>query len=197
MSDFENVDEYENTCDFKEFIKDAYISYDYKNGRLLIFQPSGSSYNFAYVCNLRNIEWSIIETKLSKTINGYPFSLAISGYCLKDVSSITDLDAESVPREGMLITRPLSLDAPEVHKTVDTIIQRGKFEKGFVKQVLWGSNDLINWHLVASSNSHILRHVHGTPFKWFRIGVIATLKCDETLTGCSISYTPKLTNKLR
>lgn len=197
MSDFENVDEYENTCDFKEFIKDAYISYDYKNGRLLIFQPSGSSYNFAYVCNLRNIEWSIIETKLSKTINGYPFSLAISGYCLKDVSSITDLDAESVPREGMLITRPLSLDAPEIHKTVDTIIQRGKFRKGCIKQVLWGSNDLIHWHLVASSNSHILRHVHGTPFKWFRVGVIATLKGDETLTGCSISYTPKLTNKLR
>lgn len=110
-----------------------------------------------------------------------------------NISTITD----GTEGTGFIVTRPLSLDMPEVHKTVDAIIQRGKFRKGCIKQALWGSRDLIHWHLVASSDSHILRNVHGTPYKWFRIGVIATLKDDEALTGCSINYTPKLTNKIR
>lgn len=181
---------------FNEFIKDAQIVYDYINQRLIVFNPTekAGETNTAYAYSLASRSWSFVENSIYKKLNSYPEALGVTrGGGIVNLSTITD----GTEGTGMLVTRPLSLDAPEVHKTVDTIIQRGKFRKGCIKQALWGSRDLIHWHLVASSNSHILRHVHGTPFKWFRVGVIATLKDDETLTGCSISYTPKLMNKLR
>lgn len=181
---------------FREFIKEAQIVYDYPNQRVIVFRPlaDGEEENIAFTYSLLSKTWSTMPCSLTGKINSYPDALAVmNGKGIVNLSTITD----GTKGTGMLVTRPLSLDAPEVHKTVDTIIQRGKFRKGCIKQALWGSRDLIHWHLVASSNSHILRHVHGTPFKWFRVGVIATLKDDETLTGCSISYTPKLMNKLR
>lgn len=181
---------------FREFIKDAQIVYDYTNQRVIVFRPlaEGEKENIAFAFSLLSKTWSTMPCSLTGKINSYPDALAVmNGKGIVNLSTITD----GTEGTGMLITRPLSLDMPEVHKTVDAIIQRGKFRKGCIKQALWGSRDLIHWHLVASSDSHILRNVHGTPYKWFRIGVIATLKDDEALTGCSINYTPKLTNKIR
>ena len=179
---------------FREFIKEAQIIYDYINQRLIVFKPAtAGSTNIAYAYSLASRSWSFVENDIYKKLNSYPEALGVSTGGVVNLSTITD----GTEGTGLIVTRPLSLDMPEVHKTVGAIIQRGKFRKGCIKQALWGSRDLIHWHLVASSDSHILRNVHGTPYKWFRIGVIATLKDDEALTGCSINYTPKLTNKIR
>ena len=179
---------------FRDFIKEAQIIYDYTNQRLIVFKPAtAGSTNIAYAYSLASRSWSFVENDIYKKLNSYPEALGVSAGGVVNLSTITD----GTEGTGLIVTRPLSLDMPEVHKTVDAIIQRGKFRKGCIKQALWGSRDLIHWHLVASSDSHILRNVHGTPYKWFRIGVIATLKDDEALTGCSINYTPKLTNKIR
>lgn len=179
---------------FREFIKEVQIIYDYINQRLIVFKPAETGgTNIAYAYSLASKSWSFVENDIYKKLNSYPEALGVSAGGVVNLSTITD----GTEGTGFIVTRPLSLDMPEVHKTVDAIIQRGKFRKGCIKQALWGSRDLIHWHLVASSDSHILRNVHGTPYKWFRIGVIATLKDDEALTGCSINYTPKLTNKIR
>ena len=180
---------------FRDFIKEAQIIYDYTNQRLIVFKPAtAGSTNIAYAYSLASRSWTFIENDIYQKLNSYPEAIGVSaGGGVVNISTITD----GTEGTGFIVTRPLSLDMPEVHKTVDAIIQRGKFRKGCIKQALWGSRDLIHWHLVASSDSHILRNVHGTPYKWFRIGVIATLKDDEALTGCSINYTPKLTNKIR
>ena len=98
---------------------------------------------------------------------------------------------------GLLVTRPLKLGMPDQLKTVNTVIQRGNFQKGHVKTVLYGSSDLIHWHLVASSKTHILRGLHGTPYKYFRIVLLTNLSMDESITSCTIGYTPKQTNQLR
>ena len=180
---------------FRDFIKEAQIIYDYTNQRLIVFKPANTvSTNIEYAYSLASRSWTFIEIDIYQKLNSYPEAIGVSaGGGVVNISTITD----GTEGTGLIVTRPLSLDMPEVHKTVDAIIQRGKFRKGCIKQALWGSRDLIHWHLVASSDSHILRNVHGTPYKWFRIGVIATLKDDEALTGCSINYTPKLTNKIR
>ena len=180
---------------FRDFIKEAQIIYDYTNQRLIVFKPAtAGSTNIAYAYSLASRSWTFIENDIYQKLNSYPEAICVSaGGGVVNISTITD----GTEGTGFIVTRPLSLDMPEVHKTVDAIIQRGKFRKGCIKQALWGSRDLIHWHLVASSDSHILRNVHGTSYKWFRIGVIATLKDDEALTGCSINYTPKLTNKIR
>lgn len=109
----------------------------------------------------------------------------------------TETQEQSTNRTCFLITRPLKLDAPDVLKTVDTVIQRGNFRKGHIKTILYGSRDLYSWHLIASSRDHILRGFRGTPYKYFRIVLICDLEKDESIAGCTIGFTPRLTTKLR
>jgi len=97
----------------------------------------------------------------------------------------------------MLVTRPLKLDAANVLKTVDTIIQRGYFRKGHVKTILYGSRDLFNWQLVSSSEDHYLRGFSGSPYKYFRVVLLCSLSADESVSGCTVQFTPRLTNQPR
>lgn len=105
--------------------------------------------------------------------------------------------SEDIRKNALLITRPLKLDAPDILKTIDTIIQRGKFEKGHVKTILYGSRDLFNWHLVYSSTDHYLRGFRGTPYKFFRIVLLCKLSKDESIFGCTVQYTPRLLDQPR
>ena len=95
------------------------------------------------------------------------------------------------------MTRPFKLDMPDVMKTIDTIIQRGNFRRGNVKQILYGSRDLVNWFPVYSSVDHYLRGFRGTPYKYFRIALKCSLTDDESLSGMSVQFTPRYTNQPR
>ena len=99
--------------------------------------------------------------------------------------------------QSVIVTRPLKLDAPDLLKTIDTIIQRGVFRNGSVKTILYGSRDLFNWHYIYSSNDHYLRGFRGTPFKYFRIVLICDLQQDESIFGCTVQYTPRFINQPR
>jgi hypothetical protein len=101
------------------------------------------------------------------------------------------------PVNGLLITRPLKLDQPDILKTIDTIIQRGYFRKGHVKTILYGSRDLFNWQLIYSSTDHYLRGFRGTPYKYFRIVLLCSLTKDESIFGCTVQYTPRLLDQPR
>lgn len=98
---------------------------------------------------------------------------------------------------AVLVTRPIKLDAPDMLKTIASIIQRGKFKKGHVAQVLYGSRDLINWFCMCSSVDHYLRGFRGVPFKYFRLMLICKLDEEETLYGCSVQFETRFLNKLR
>ena len=98
---------------------------------------------------------------------------------------------------ALVVTRPFKLGQQDVLKTIDTIIQRGYFRSSHVAQVLYGSRDLFNWHVVWSSADSYLRGLHGTPYKYFRLALICQLGEDESLYGCTVQFTPRLTNKPR
>jgi hypothetical protein len=103
----------------------------------------------------------------------------------------------SVLTPQLLVTRPLKLDAPDLLKTIDTVIQRGYFRKGHVKTILYGSRDLFNWKLIYSSTDHYLRGFRGTPYKYFRIALLCSLTKDESIFGCTVQYTPRLLDQPR
>lgn len=68
-----------------------------------------------------------------------------------------------------------------------------------VKQVLYGSNDLKHWYAVSSSADQYLRGRFGTPYKFFRLLVIAPSTLDESkcVTGATFDVQPRLNNTLR
>ena len=182
---------------FLAFLAGCQMVYDYVHQRIFVYNPTKEDgtpkYTYAYVFSLKSKMWGMVFTNLASTINAYPEALAMT-HAGKLVSfSETD---ETVCK-GLYITRPLKLEAADVHKTISALIQRGHFQRGDVGTVLYGSRDLYTWHLIWSSKDQYLRGFRGTPYKYFRIAGLATLTDGKSIFGASVNFEPRHTNQLR
>ena len=175
----------------KDFLAEAEMIYDYPRQRLYAYNPKTS---YAYVYSLKSKQWSTTPTDIRKAVNSYPQTIAVT----KDgkVVDYSKIDPTKGVR-GLLVTRPLKLGAPDVMKTIRSVIQRGYFHKGHVRTILYGSRDLLEWHVISSSADHILRGISGTPFKYFKVALLCQLDPEEAIFGCTIEYLPKMTDRPR
>lgn len=178
------------TAPFLEFIAECGMLYDYVHQRVIVYNPK---YTYAYVYSLKSKEWGMMYSTIEAGINSYPEALAVD----HDGALLNFSSMDGEPTKGLFVTRPLKLETPDVLKTMDTVIQRGHFQKGHVQSVLYGSRDLFNWHLIWSSKDHYLRGFRGTPYKYFRIACVAALSDDESIFGASLQFTPRQTNQPR
>ena len=206
-----------------DYLKEARILYDYVNQRVIVFKPaSGEGNNYAYVYNLASRQWSFLPHQLSRTVNLYPYALALDkhGRLLdygkpklnadvsnpaSGVGSRVELKPNSdklgvatpITVSGWFVTRALKLNAGEVLKTIRTLIVRGSFERGAVRTMLWGSRDLRHWVAVAASADSVIRGISGSPYKYFRVGVKCDLGAEDYVTGCTIEFEPRRRDRLR
>jgi hypothetical protein len=113
-------------------------------------------------------------------------------------AKVIDLSATdtSIMGAGMIVTRPIKLSSNNL-KTLRALIQRGMFETGHIQQVLYGSNDLFNWFVVASSADEQLRALGGSPYKYYKLAIVSKLRAGESLDGFSLDYYERFVNKLR
>ena len=178
---------------FIEYIKECAMSYDYANQRIIVFNKN---HPYAYVFSLRSKTWGMIPSNFNNPINSYPNSYIMTkDNTLINVSNSGNEHSKAV--KGIIITRPLKLDSPDLLKTITQSIHRGVFEKGHVKSVLYGSRDCINYVPITSSTDHTIRSIHGSPYKYFRFAIITELLPGESLSGTSIIFETRQTNKLR
>jgi hypothetical protein len=193
------------TATFRQFLKACRMVYDYPNQHIILYNPS---YTYAYILSLKSKQWGMIYSTIQSHANAYPNAIALALQSTDDKSKyldVLDFSQTGSPQNSvmdisstqLLITRPLKLDAPDILKTIRTIIQRGRFATGHVTIILYGSRDLIHWHLIRSSKNHISRALGGTPFRYFRIAVAATLLPGESISGASIDFDPRYQNRLR
>ena len=143
----------------------------------------------------------MMQANIKEGLNSYPECLALTNANeIVNFSKEVGTSSESVTdehRKALLVTRPMKLDNPDVMKTVDTVIQRGKFHNGDIQSILYGSRDLQSWFPVWSSTDHYMRGFSGTPYKFFIIVLLCDLNKKDSIFGCTIQYTPRLTDKLR
>lgn len=175
---------------FTDFVRSCRMIYDYPHQHIIIYNPDKK---YAYVYSLLSQLWGMILCNIQDNVNSYPEALAMtSDNRLVDFSQSTT----GVPTI-LVVTRPFKLDAPDVHKTISTVIQRGNLKDKYLSQVLYGSNDLNNWMLVWSSDNMYMRGFSGTPYKYYRLALMRRMLRTESLDGASVQYEPKLMNKLR
>lgn len=177
---------------FRTFLNGCRISYDYTHQHIIVFNPQ---YNYAYVYSMRSQAWGmmVMLRKMQHAVNSYPDAMAMDAD-----NRLVNFSAYGATEEAfLLITRPLKLEAPDLQKTIDTIIQRGVFPKGKVSQVLYGSRDMFHWHLVWSSADHYLRGFAGTAYKYYRLAVIGRLRDGDSLYGSTVQFSPRLTDQPR
>lgn len=164
--------------------------YDYTGQRIIVYNQQKQ---YAYVFSLKSKRWGIMYSDIWKGIPSYPNAYAqVPGVGVVDFSIINH---ENV--QGYFVTRPLKMETKDILKTVNTVIQRGYFNKGAVKSVLWGSRDLRSWHLVASSVDHYMRGFRGTPYKYYRIGGFFQLEAKDRIFGSTVQFDPKDNNQPR
>ena len=189
----------EDTClrliPFNKFLSQSDMIYDYTHQRIIVYNP-GCTY--AYVFSLKTKLWCMMHSRILEGVNSYPNALAVTGENeLVDYSEIHNKEMEAGSHSGIIVTRPLKLDAINILKTIDNVIQHGNFAKGHVQSALYGSRDLTNWHLVWSSKDHFLRGFRGSPYKYFRIALLCKLSPGESIYGASCQFTPRLVNQPR
>lgn len=182
---------------FLGFLAGCQMVYDYVHQRIIVFNPTKKNgtqqYTYAYVFSLKSKQWGMMFSNLLSAVNSYPDALAMThGNALVSFS-----DTDETVCHGLFITRPLKLDAANVHKTVSALIQRGHFQRGDVGTVLYGSRDLYSWQLIWSSKDNYLRGFRGTPYKYFRIAGLASLTDGKSIFGASFNFEPRHTNELR
>jgi hypothetical protein len=183
---------------FHEFLTGCQMIYDYIHQRIFAFNPTTDDkgrpcYPYAYVFSLKSKLWGMMVSNLQTTINSYPEALAMTN----DNKLVSFSNTDEKECKGLYITRPLKLDATNIHKTISSLIQRGHFQRGDVGTILYGSRDLYNWHFIWSSKDHYLRGFRGTPYKYFRIAGIASLTDGKSIFGTSIDFEQRHTNQIR
>lgn len=178
------------TLPFTEFLKQCRMIYDYVHQRVIVFAPG---ITYAYVYSFKSQMWGMTFSDIASHLNSYPEALAVDND--NNIVNFSESDVAQV--KCLSVTRPLKLDAVNIHKTIESIIQRGNFAKGHVQSVLFGSRDLINWHMIWSSKDHFLRGFRGTPYKYFRVALLCNLAPGESIFGASVQFTPRLTNQPR
>lgn len=181
---------------FLDFLKDCQMAYDYTHQRIIVFNPTldGNDnllFSYAYVYSLKSQLWGTMQSNFKSTINSYPDALAVD----VDNNLISFSDSNDAVTNGMIVSRPFKLDNPDALKSVHSVIQRGLFQQGDVKTVLYGSRDLYSWHLIGSSATHKLRHYCGSPYKYFRLVVITKLSVGKSLSGISVNFSPRHLNQ--
>lgn len=188
---------------FLEFLKDSSFLYDYVHQHVLMFNPGVS---YAYVYSLKSRLWGMTGMPLVRECvrsggTGAYISLpytertesqSINGIALYDFSKS---DGEDVT--ALVITRPFKLGQPFEFKTVDTIIQRGAMARDAVRQVLYGTNDFRHWFTVWSSGDIYMRGFRGTPYKAYRLAMVARLGSEDNLHGCTVQFNMRLMNQPR
>ena len=163
--------------------------YDYVHQRIIVYNPSEY---YAYVYSLKSKSWGMMFSELTDSINSYPEALAMSSNRLVDLSST---DGTFV--NALLVTRPFKVGHPDLFKTINTIIQRGRVMKDNIAQILYGSNDLSTWQPIWSSVDIYMRGFRGTPYKYFRLVLFCKVNENESLSGCTLQYISRMANQPR
>jgi hypothetical protein len=202
ISALTTINDFEDIVPFKTYLVGCEIVYDYKHQHIILLNQNSK---YIYVFSLKTNTWAIQEYKLNKSVHSYPEAYAVvqktgEGITGTHTCRLLDFSQESNETSSNVfaVTRPMQLDAPNIHKTISSLIQRGVFDsKDTLKQILYGSNDLVNWFVVWSSKDIYMQGFRGTPYKYYRIAFAGELSQTESFFGCTIEYNTRFTNKLR
>ena len=97
----------------------------------------------------------------------------------------TDLERQ----KALLVTRPIDFDEIDVRKVLNRIYVRGHYNKQYVKMVLLGSMDGVNWQ--------ILQSFRGGSYKLFRVVLLSELLQTERISYLEAEYETRYASRLR
>lgn len=191
-----NFGTYDDTTPHVEFLRNASILYDYRHQRLYI---SNEQAEYGYIFSLKTKTWTTQTMfKIISTLNTYPGAIAViqnetNGKTYDRLVDFSQLD-NNTTSNALIVTRPIKLGDPDALKTINNIFVRGSIDRENVKLILFGTRDYNNYSIIASADKSYIKNLTGTPYKAFRIAIIAQFGKNENFENLTIEFTPKWTN---
>lgn len=179
---------------YKYLTDGARIAFDYQNRRLIVFNPK---YTYSYLMDMDTQQWTVLTRKFVDHLNPVAQCLMVDA----DNETVYDYSTDDVQQEmaAWLSTRAIKLGAPDYHKTIRTMIQRGQLHgRNAVGQLLYGSRDMIHWYPIRSSITSVMRGFGGSGYKYFRVFVfLPQMTQKDSLYGCSVGFDIRMTSRMR
>lgn len=179
---------------YKYLTDGARIAFDYQNRRLIVFNPK---YTYSYLMDMDTQQWTVLTRKFVDHLNPVAQCLMVDA----DNETVYDYSTDDVQQEmaAWLSTRAIKLGAPDLHKTIRTMIQRGQLHgRDAVGQLLYGSRDMINWYPIRSSITSVMRGFGGSGYKYFRVfAFLPQMTQKDSLYGCSVGFDLRMTSRMR
>lgn len=179
---------------YKYLTDGARIAFDYQNRRLIVFNPK---YTYSYLMDLDTQQWTVLTRKFVDHLNPVAQCLMVDD----DNETVYDYSTDDVQQEmaAWLSTRAIKLGAPDLHKTIRTMIQRGQLHgRDAVGQLLYGSRDMIHWYPIRSSITSVMRGFGGSGYKYFRVfAFLPQMTQKDSLYGCSVGFDLRMTSRMR
>ena len=174
----------------KDYLKNCYIAYDYRDSLLWIFIPNRT---IAFVYSMKDGTFGMkIIPNIQRAINDYPDTL-LQDKDGKVYSLLNrdDINTDSNSYDCELISRPMKLENSTALKTlsrVKLIYELTHSTKAEVK--VFASNDCKNWVRVLS--------LHGRGFKYWKFAIrFREMSAVDTFSGALINTQERYTYRMR
>lgn len=162
---------------------------DNARGRVYVFAPDAADH-IAYVYSLKTQQWGAVACDVAGSLNAYPEAL-----CVDSGNNIVRFADTSVDVLTMMVTRPLKL-LPG-YATIRQLLMRGDYLPSGMCVALYGSRDMHSWHLVWAGRGDELRGISGTPYRYYRLAVCATLAPSHCISQADLAFVLRLLGRLR
>ena len=178
---------------FCDYIQEGRYAYDYTGQRIILFNPQ---YKYAYIYSFKYKVWGMMDNSdltFKSVLTSYPETYIVGENKILNCSK----KSNRVPKY-FVFTRPIKI-TPDNYKTITAVISRGNFNQhGDMAMILYGSRDMHNWHVVASSLDNRIIGQRGTPYKYYRIAFVGTgISEEQKIEGCTIQYENRQINRLK
>lgn len=176
---------------FRDYMKDCFIAYDYRDSLLWIFNNSRQQnqvYCYVYAIKSGTFGKYRFAQPIENVVNNYPDYLLQSGSTLFSLTGRQNINLDTSTYSGLIITRPMKLENGLALKSlmqVRHILQM----KGRMTLRIYVSNNLNHWAEV-----HSLR---GTPWKYYRFRFdFSDMKATDRFAGSMVITQERRTDKL-
>lgn len=188
---------------FVEYLKDAFIAYDYRDSLLWIFNIEYGFEEYCYIYNISSGTFSemLLENAIENVVNYYPDYLLQDGnHVVYTLTGRSDINLDGSTYNGVftpntyrasLLTRPMKQENALALKSIMQIRHiHDMNEDATLTLRIFASNNLKNW-----VELHSLR---GTPWKYYRFRYdFSNLIATDRFAGTMLITQERRTNKLR
>lgn len=175
--------------DFRKFLKDCVIAYDYKDYCLYLIN---TDYDYCYVYDIKSgaISRNADARKYKAVVNDYPDNLLQDGdNIVWSLLNKADVNDDTTLYQGSIVSRPVKFSNAQALKTLIQI-KHVRDLSGSMTLRIFVSNDLKHWGEIKS--------LRGMGWKYFKFRIdFKDLKATDSYSGMLCLEQPRRTNKLR